>query len=151
MNTELANKLFKDFPLTFFRELGSREPFGLFSFEVNDGWEPSIRKTAELLEPLFQAAKESDPEGYVDGFYRTTQLKEKFGTGRWYISGTDKMHEIVTEWEQSTEFICETCGKPGILRGHSWLYTACGDHAKEQDRDNLEIVEAAYLEKEKEK
>jgi len=149
MKPELAAALRKDFPLTFARDSDGREPWSMFGFEVGDGWEPSIRETATRLEPLIQVAKESDPEGYTAGYYRTTQLKEKFGTGRWYISGTDQMQEIVSEWEQVTDTICEECGKPGTLRGHGWLYTACFDHAKEQDRDNLEIVEAAYLEKEK--
>jgi len=150
MRKELAEALTKDFPLTFTSERGGREPWSMFGFECGDGWEPSIRFAAEHLEPLIQKAKEEDPEGYEAGYYRTSQLKEKFGTGRWYLSGgTDAMQDIVEKWEAATVSICETCGKPGELRGHGWLYTACFEHAKVQDRDSLEIVEKASEAKEK--
>jgi hypothetical protein len=150
MKRELNEALVRDFPLTFARDSNGREPWSMFGFECSDGWEPSIRKTAEKLEPLIVAAKEKDPEGYEAGYYRTSQLKEKFGSGRWYLSGaTDEMHDLVEEWEHVTYEICETCGQPGKLRGHGWLYTACFEHTKEDDRDSLEIVEAAYMKKEK--
>src|SRR5579864_3995023 len=150
MKKELDEALVRDFPLTFARDANGREPWSMFGFECSDGWEPSIRKTAELLEPLIKAAKESDPHGYAAGYYRTSQLKEKFGTGRWYLSGgTDAMQELVEIWEAATYAICETCGKTGELRGRGWVYTACWDHTKLEDRDSLEIVEKAYLEKEK--
>jgi len=150
MRKELDEALVKDFPLTFQRDANGREPWSMFGFEVGDGWEPSIRKTAEKLEPLVKAAIEKDPEGYEGGYYRTTQLKEKYGTGRWYVSGTDEMYALVEAWESETENICEECGQPGKLRGKMWYYTRCYKHTKPEDRDNLEIVEDAYEKKEKE-
>ena len=151
MRNELDEALAKDFPLTFARDENGREPWSMFGFECGDGWEPSIRKTAEKLEPLIKIAKETDPEGYEAGYYRTSQLKEKFGTGRWYLSGgTDEMQDLVEAWEEETVTICEACGKPGKIRGDGWWYTACLDHTKIDDRDSLEIVEKAYTDKEKE-
>src|ERR1035437_5490324 len=151
MKKELAEALTKDFPHIFASTVDGREPWSMFGFECGDGWEPSIRKTAEKLEPLCAELIDQDPDGFEIGFYRTAQLKEKFGTGRWYLSGgTDEMFDLVEEWESTTENICETCGKPGKLRGDGWYYTACFDHAKGVDLDNLEIVEDAYLKKEKE-
>jgi hypothetical protein len=136
MRKELDEALVRDFPLCFARDADGREPWSMFGFECNDGWEPSIRKAAEKLEPLLREAKENDPEGYKFSYYRTSQLKEKYGTGRWYLSGgTDKMHDIVKNWESETETICEICGKPGELRGGGWLYTACKEHTKEEDLD----------------
>lgn len=149
MKKELAEALCKDFPLCFASDPHGREPWSMFGFECGDGWEPSIRRTAEKLEPLLRVAKEKDPEGYAAGYYRTAQLKEKFGTGRWYLSGgTDEMHDLVEAWEVETDVICETCGAPGELRGRMWVYTACWDHTKVEDRDSLEIVEKASIEKE---
>lgn len=178
MKRELDAALVRDFPLTFARDSRGREPWSMFGFECSDGWEPSIRKTAEKLEPLFAIGivetslpnfiHKITPKAVIKflsriapssfllfltrntGYFRTAQLKEKFGTGRWYLScGTDEMHEIVSAWELETDTICETCGKPGELRGRGWLYTACFDHAKVEDRDSLEIVERASEEKEK--
>lgn len=178
MKHELDAALVKDFPLTFARSSHGREPWSMFGFECGDGWEASIRKTAEKLEPLIAIAiletalpnflHKITPKFLIKtlakiapdalllfisqeyGYFRTAQLKEKFGTGRWYLScGTEEMHDLVEAWELETDTICETCGKPGELRGHGWLYTACWDHTKLQDRDSLEIVEKAYKDKEK--
>lgn len=149
MKKELDEALVRDFPLTFLSNPNGREPWSMFGFECGDGWEPSIRKTAEKLEPLIKIAKEKDPEAYAAGFFRTSQLKEKYGTGRWYLSGgTDEMHNLVETWELETEHICETCGAPGKLIGNGWLYTACWDHTKEEDRDNLEYLEAEVTKQE---
>ena len=149
MKAKLESQLVKDFPLTFLRDSNGREPWSMFGFECGDGWEPSIRKVAEKLEPLIKAAKEIDPEGYKAGFYRTSQLKEKFGTGRWYLSGgTDEMQNIVDTWEAGTDKICETCGEPGKLFTNGWYYTACWDHTRLQDNGNLGLVEKALDEKE---
>lgn len=151
MKRELADALVRDFPLTFAGNPHSGTPWVMFGFECGDGWEPSIRATAERLELLMAAAKEKDPEGYEAGYFRTSQLKEKFGTGRWYLSGgTDAMQDLVHAWENETAIICEDCGKLGELRGHGWLYTACWDHTKIKDRDTLEILEKASEAKEKE-
>jgi hypothetical protein len=145
MKHKLDEALVKDFPLTFARNPTGKEPWSMFGFECSDGWEPSIRKTAEKLEPLIKAAIEKDPEAHEYGYYRTSQLKEKYGTGRWYLSsGTEEMHNLVEAWEEETATICEQCGKLGAIRGHGWLYTACLDHTKKEDLDGLEIVEEAY-------
>ncbi|MGH7974783.1 MAG: hypothetical protein ACREBR_04610 [bacterium] len=151
IDKKLEQQLVKDFPLTFYRDPNGREPWSMFGIETRNGWHDSIRKTAERLEPLLKVAKETDPEGYKAGFYRTAQLKEKMGTGRWYLSGgTDEMQEIVSEWEHATFEICETCGKPGITKG-SWMYTVCLEHTAKEDMDGLEIVEDAYIKSEETK
>lgn len=151
MKKELDIALCTDFPLCFSERNGDMKNTAMcWGFECSDGWEPSIRKTAEKLEPLIAAAKAKDPEGYEAGYYRTSQLKEKFGTGCWYLSGgTDEMQDLVQAWENETENICEICGKPGKLHGQGWYYTSCFEHTKEQDRDSLEIVEKASEEKER--
>jgi hypothetical protein len=150
MKDELEKALVRDFPNVFHRDSNGIDCWNLFGIEFSDGWEPSLRKAAAKLEPLLVEQIKKDPEGYKFGYYRTTQLKEKFGTGRWYTSGmTDEMDKITEAWEKRTHKICETCGKKGKLRGDSWVYTACWDHTQPQDRDNLEIVEDAYEKKEK--
>ena len=145
MREDLDTALVRDFPLTFARNPTGKEPWSMFGFECSDGWEPSIRKTAEKLEPLIKAAVDKDPEAYEYGYYRTSQLKEKYGTGRWYLSsGTEEMHNLVGDWEDATATICEQCGKPGELRGSGWCYVACLEHTRKEDLNNLEIVEDAY-------
>ncbi len=149
MKKELDIALSKDFPLTFARDTDGREPWAMFGFEVGDGWEPLLREAASKLEPLFKEAIAKDPEGYSFGYYRTSQIKEKFGTLRWYTSGTsDEMNAIITIAEEKSHITCEQCGKPGQSRGTFWYYTACLDHTEVEDLDSLEIVEKAYEDKE---
>jgi hypothetical protein len=76
---------------------------------------------------------DKDSTSWKQGFNRAAQIKEKFGTLRFYLtSGTDEMWEIVAEAEKKSAFTCEQCGKPGKLRGKGWLYTACTKCAKKK-------------------
>ena len=71
---------------------------------------------------------------------------------RWYLSsGTNEMYAITEEVEEKSAKTCEQCGKPGKVRGKYWFYCACYKHSKAEDRDNLEILEAKYDKKQKEK
>lgn len=152
MKDELCKKLNEDFPHVFYREPNGNDPFSMFYFEVGDGWYKIIADGASKLEPLFVEQIKKDPEGFSFGYYRTSQLKEKFGTMRWYLSGgTDKMYDICDSVERKSAKICEQCGKPGKLRGGGWVYTSCLEHSKPEDRDNLEYLENEYDKKHKNK
>lgn len=62
------------------------------------------------------------------------QVKEKFGTLRFYYDGGDEyVSGLVSMAEWASANICETCGERGKLRGQTWLYTACDKHTKEND------------------
>lgn len=66
------------------------------------------------------------------------QIKEKFGTLRFYFDGGDEFCRGVEAMATSMSArTCEVCGKPGKKRGASWLYTACDDHTKESDREDV--------------
>lgn len=65
---------------------------------------------------------------------RAAQIKEKYGTLRFYLTfGTDEMYNITDEAERVSATTCETCGKKGKVRGRGWLYTACGPCAKKRE------------------
>jgi hypothetical protein len=58
------------------------------------------------------------------------QVKEKFGTLRFYINGTppdkfDEIHAIINEFETKSGETCESCGQPGTRKGGSWVKTSC--------------------------
>jgi hypothetical protein len=62
-----------------------------------------------------------------------TQVKEKYGTLRFYYAGGDDMIDgMVSMAEAMSERTCETCGAPGKLRTDGWLKTLCDHHAEEQ-------------------
>lgn len=57
------------------------------------------------------------------------QVKEKFGTLRFYYDGGDQyISGLVSMAEAMSSVTCEVCGSPGKIRGHHWIYTACDKH-----------------------
>lgn len=91
------------------------------------GWAP-------LIEELNVALADIAPRYVID------QIKEKFGTLRYYITIltvdnylkdelTDRVWAIVDEYEKRSASICMVCGEPGSLRGGSWVRTLCDEHS----------------------
>jgi hypothetical protein len=59
-----------------------------------------------------------------------TQVKEKFGTLRFYYNGGDDMVDGMVRMAESMSGVtCEKCGDVAKLRGNGWLYVACDKHA----------------------
>jgi len=149
MKAELEAQLVKDFPLCF-GDYGKdmKETCMAWGCECGDGWYGIIREACEKAEPIIAKWLEENKDD-KDFAPRFSQVKEKYGTLRLYFStypeGIDKIEQ---EAEDKSADTCEQCGKSGKVRGHGWYYTSCSEHAKEEDRDSLELVEEAYLKKE---
>jgi len=60
------------------------------------------------------------------------QVKEKFGTLRFYFDGGDEeIRGMVALAEHMTKHTCEECGKPGrLITTRGWVRVACPKHAK---------------------
>ena len=59
------------------------------------------------------------------------QIKEKFGTLRFYYSGGDDYVDgVVRMAEAMSGCTCEVCGKPGSTGGKGWIRTTCEEHTK---------------------
>ena len=59
-----------------------------------------------------------------------TQVKEKYGTLRFYYDGGDDfIHGAVAMAEGMSSRTCEVCGSPGKLFGGGWVSTLCETHA----------------------
>lgn len=68
------------------------------------------------------------PEMIWDG--RITQVKEKFGSLRFYIGGaTSAVFDRIHEAERLTEKTCMICGKPGKIYTNGWWQALCPEHA----------------------
>lgn len=89
----------------------------LWGFECGDGW-------MDLIYSLSQAISthiESTGSDIV-----ATQVKEKFGTLRFYVDGGDEeVFRLIDTAEQESATICETCGAPGTLVTKGWCSTLC--------------------------
>ena len=60
------------------------------------------------------------------------QVKEKFGTLRFYYSGGDDVIDgMVRMAESMSSVTCEECGKPGTSTSGGWIKTVCVEHGGE--------------------
>ena len=91
--------------------------------ETSPGWHFLLSATAEMLIEI----------GVPDVF-QTNQVKEKFGTLRfyWWANGEapDAFDSVIEAAEKLSAGICDTCGRPGRLRPGGWTRTACDEHAR---------------------
>ncbi len=95
--------------------------------------------------------KERRRQEILDGSYRkvseacaqvvAVQVKEKFGTLRFYYEGGDEyVSGIVAMAESMSGRICEECGAEGKQRGGGWIQTLCDTHAKAAGKIDEEEV-----------
>jgi hypothetical protein len=60
-----------------------------------------------------------------------TQIKEKFGTLRfYYYGGDDYIRGVVDMADSMSAVICEDCSKPGKSRRGGWIRVLCDEHAE---------------------
>jgi hypothetical protein len=78
------------------------------------------KRLAEIIAGDFREVPESIPQVTLD------QVKEKFGTLRFYYSGGDDYIDgMVSLAESLTGVTCESCGNVGERRGGGWVHTYC--------------------------
>ena len=78
------------------------------------------KRLAETIAGDFRAVPQSIPQVTLD------QVKEKFGTLRFYYSGGDDVIDgMVRMAESMTGVTCEECGNPAETHGPGWIRTIC--------------------------
>jgi hypothetical protein len=61
------------------------------------------------------------------------QIKEKFGTLRFYYNGGDDVIDGMVRMAESMSAVtCEECGNPGTRTAGGWIRTLCETHKKEE-------------------
>ena len=113
MTPEKDAELVAKYPLIFAEHYKGR-----FGFECGDGWFNIIDNLCELL----MIDETLTP--------RATQVKEKFGTLRFYVDqATDYQYELIDRAGDLSAVTCEVCGQPGTLdTSCSWIKTLCEEH-----------------------
>jgi hypothetical protein len=104
-----------------------------FGFECGDGWADLLVELSEKIQARLNEMPKDVASEYV-----ALQVKEKFGTLRFYTSYCDDVIDgFIREAEQKSACTCEQCGAPGKIRGSVWYYTACDKHTREEDLNPL--------------
>ena len=107
--------------------------FDLFDDSMKDLNNPEYKakRLNEVIAGDFRPVPESIPQVTLD------QIKEKFGTLRFYYTGGDDIIDGMVRMAESMSAVtCETCGNPGQQRGGGWIRTLCDHHEELYQEDN---------------
>ena len=125
MNTELQNKLFKKYPKLFRqRELSMQETCMCWGIACGDGWYWLIDNLCNYI-------------SLMDKTVEATQVKEKFGTLRFYTNcGSDEIDAAISFAGLLSGKICEVCGSTDAkVRGKGWLMARCDTCLEKRGKD----------------
>jgi hypothetical protein len=153
MRKELDEQLCTKYPLIFQHRYGNPTMTGMcWGFECRDGWYDLIDSLCQGIQSRINAQKhfikfaleynENLPENSENFTAKprdipeeieqvvALQVKEKYGTLRFYYAGGDEYIEgLVSMAEFMSAQICDVCGNKGTLRDEGWWATRCDEHA----------------------
>lgn len=112
MKKELDEKLVNDFPKIFADRFKScQETCMCWGFECHEGWFNLIYSLCNCIQNYLNHKPEIEQ-------VVATQVKEKYGTLRFYFDGGDEyIQGLVDMTEYLSGCTCEICGNPGKLTG----------------------------------
>ena len=133
MKQELDELLCKKYPkMMVNRNKPMMETCMCWGFDCGDGWFNILDQLMGNIQHHIdwkQEQKEKYNRG--EGCTQVTldQVKEKFGTLRFYYTGGDDVIDgMVRMAESMSSVMCEECGTPGERRGGGWVRTLCDHH-----------------------
>ena len=128
---EKYSKIFRD------RHAPMTQTAMCWGFDCDDGWYNIIDALCYQIQQYLEWRNMDNPNPIPQVV--AEQVKEKFGTLRFYMHGGDeRIDGMVRMAEAMSAVTCEQCGNPGKLRGHGWYYTACDAHTHEYDKEDTE-------------
>lgn len=103
---------------------------GYRGIDVAEGW-------YSLLDHIDTELRAIDPD------YQILQVKEKFGSLRFYFTSTDHYQEmapIVEIAETKSMATCEVCGADGVTDTGQWyVVTLCPEHTKAREEGAYDL------------
>lgn len=118
MREELDKLLCEKYPKMFVnRHKSMQETCMCWGFSCGDGWFDLIDQLCGNIQSYIDNNKHLNvPQVTVD------QVKEKFGTLRFYVTGGNELiRGMIWFAESMSGRICETCGAPGKRRGRGYI------------------------------
>ncbi len=130
MNEKLDELLCQRYPkMMVNREKSMMETCMCWGFECGDGW---FNILDQLMGNIQHHIDWKNKNGEVVHQVTLNQVKEKFGTLRFYYSGGDDYIDgMVTLAECMSGVTCEDCGSPGTQNQGGWIKTTCSAHKVE--------------------
>ena len=119
------------------KNVGDQEPFALFGFECDDGWFRILLNLSRCIQNYIDstnnwADKYPSEKTKTIEQVKVQQVKEKFGTLRFYTDGGDKVTVGMERMAESMSAVtCEECGNKGKVRHGGWIRTLCDQHAED--------------------
>ena len=140
MKSELDTLLCEKYPKIFVDRHGDpKQTLMCWGFECGDGWYNIISQLcANIQHHVDWAQEQKEKYGRGEGCSQVVavQIKEKFGTLRFYTNGgNEQIYGMIRMAESMSAVTCEQCGSPGKSRGRAWIYTACDAHTREEDEE----------------
>lgn len=120
MDKKLQEKLYKKYPKIFVqKDKPMTETCMCWGFECGDGWYDLI----DMLCGIIQWDIDNNGHPQIEA----TQVKEKYGTLRFYTNGqNDRQTGYINFAEYLSGFICEGCGSNDkVTRTKGWIVTLC--------------------------
>ena len=123
---ELNKKLIERYPFLEIKGWNSSEPSD-FNSTLLDCMPAGWRKTLgiPLCEELREEILRIDPS--LLNKYSVSQVKEKYGTLRWYAASySEQMEDILTKYEDISQYTCVVCGKINVpIFDDGWISPFC--------------------------
>jgi len=128
MSPDLDKALCEKYPKIFKnREASIMETCMAWGFECEDGWFDIIDIMCHEIQTYIDWKSQNLSAKDLESLQIVAdQVKEKYGTLRFYYSGGDEVIEgIVRMAESMTHRTCESCGCPGDPRKGGWIKVLC--------------------------
>jgi hypothetical protein len=122
---EFQSRMHERFPKMFEGKYGG--------FACGPGWWPMLETLCATIQSHIDQSKGACPQVTIE------QIKEKFGTLRFYYQGGDEfVSGAVWFAESMSGTICEECGSPGKPTQGGWIQTLCDFHIAEKEALRVE-------------
>jgi hypothetical protein len=113
--------------------------FDLFEASMKDLTDQAFKekRLAEIVAGDFREVPESIPQVTLD------QVKEKFGTLRFYYTGGDDIIDGMVQMAEGMSGVtCEGCGNVGERRGGGWVHTYCEPCEEKREQERARMMKA---------
>jgi hypothetical protein len=145
MRQELDKLLCEKYPkMMVNRNLPMTETCMCWGFDCGDGWYNILN---QLMGNIQHHIDWKNRNGEVVPQVTLDQVKEKFGTLRFYYSGGDDyISGMVAMAEAMSGVTCEGCGNIGERKGGGWVHTYCEPCETKRENERAEYAKSNGLE-----